>query len=110
MNINTRTLSGIALLALLLVACVIGYRYSQASENGKKLELQTFNTEGGWGYEILLDKKVMISQPIVPVIDTIMPFPSEKSARTLGQIVLKKIINKEDFAVSKQEVEYSLSY
>jgi hypothetical protein len=72
--------------------------------------LQTFQSNGGWGYNILLNEKILISQPMVPAIDTIMPFPSEKSARKVGELVLKRIINKENFSVSKQEVEYSLSY
>jgi len=87
---------------LLFVGC--------AGKGGKQVELQTFQSRDGWGYRIMMKKKVLISQPFVPAIDTIMAFPDEESARKVGQLVLKRIINKENFAVSKQEVEYSLSY
>lgn len=92
----------IALLPLFFFGC--------AEKKSQQFELQTFQSNGGWGYNILLNEKILISQPMVPAIDTIMPFPSEKSARKVGELVLKRIINKENFSVSKQEVEYSLSY
>lgn len=110
MNTKKRIITGVSLLAVLFGLCVFGYRYSREADKAQRFEMQTFDTEGGWGYNILLDKKVIVSQPIVPVLDTVMPFPTEESAKVLGQIVLKKILNKENFSVSKQEVEYSLSY
>ena len=94
------------LIAGIFILCALGCQ----EKSSNQFQLQTFRTKGGWGYNILLHEKVIISQPIIPAIDTVMPFPNEKSAEKIGQIVLKKIKNKENFSVSKQEIEYSLSY
>lgn len=111
MNIKYKKIGGVCVVLLLLIIVIISYvKITDQTVNHNNLELQTFRTDGGWGYTILLNKKTIISQPIIPAIDTVMPFPDEKSAKRIGQIVVKKIINKENFSVSKQEVEYSLSY
>lgn len=94
------------LIAGIVLVCLFGCQ----KKNNKEFQLQTFETKGGWGYNIVLNEKVIVSQPIIPAIDTVMPFPNKKSAEKIGQIVLEKIKNKENFSVSKQEIEYSLSY
>lgn len=110
MNIKVKILLlSITILLALSALLLIGYDEREKEENSK-FELQTFKTDEGWGYNILLNKKILISQPNIPAIDTVMPFPSEESAKRTGQLVLEKIVNKENFSVSKQEVEYSLSY
>jgi hypothetical protein len=109
-NINSRVFSLIActFVWLLVSSC---HQSASKSKSDASIELQTFRTDDqGWGYQILVNNKVMVSQPIIPAIDSVMSFPTEESARKVGQLVLEKIINKENFAVSKQEVEYSLSY
>lgn len=111
MNMTTMSIKNYSLLITgILLSFILFCATSCKEKKDNQFQLQTFETKGGWGYNILQNDKVIISQPIIPTIDKKTPFPSEKSAKAIGQIVLQRIQNKEDFSVSKQEVEYSLSY
>ena len=66
------------------------------SNSGKsKLEerftLSVYRVEGGWGYDILENNKIIIHQDIIPAISNKQPFQTATDARKTGQMVLKKI-------------------
>ena len=71
--------------------------------------LQTVRTSDGWGYNISIDKKIIIHQPTIPAIDTVMAFPSEEAAKAVGNIVLNKERNHENFTVTREEITHTLS-
>jgi hypothetical protein len=71
--------------------------------------LQTVRTADGWGYNISIDKKIIIHQPTIPAIDTVMAFPSEEAAKAVGNIVLNKVRNHENFTVTREEITHTLS-
>lgn len=73
-------------------------------------ELQTIQLEDGWGYQIMMNGKVLIYQPTIPAIDTLMAFPDEASARLIGSMVLEKLNQNRDFTVTITEIQKSLSY
>jgi hypothetical protein len=49
-------------------------------------------THGGYGYAILVDGKVMIHQPHIPVIRGSIGFASEEKAKRTAQFVIAKMI------------------
>ncbi|PKQ68108.1 hypothetical protein BZG01_04965 [Labilibaculum manganireducens] len=53
--------------------------------------IQTYQIEEGWGYRILKNNKAIINQYRIPAIQEKHTFPSEKSARIVGEKVLEKI-------------------
>ena len=55
-------------------------------------------------------EKVLINQPFIPAIDTIMAFPDEESARKIGALVLDKWAGGESPSVTQWEIRHSLSY
>ena len=59
-------------------------------EGEPKAELEIFQYENGWGYQIVMKQKVLIYQPTIPAIDTAIPFPDEVSTRKVGILVLKR--------------------
>lgn len=73
-------------------------------EGEPKAELEIFQYENGWGYQIVMKQKVLIYQPTIPALDTIIPFPDEVSTRKVGILVLKRFNAHRNFSVSKQEV------
>lgn len=114
MNMTMMTIKGRkAVICLLLLPVLILLIYFCAGKMGnlhkRQLELQTIQSGNGWGYQIVMDDKIVIYQPTVPAIDTLMAFPSEYSARLLGQLVLKRMKSKENFSVSREEAIHSLS-
>lgn len=76
----------------------------------RRPELQTIQLEDGWGYQIMMNGKVLIYQPSIPAIDTLMAFPDETSARLIGSMVLEKLNQNRDFTVTITEIQKSLSY
>ena len=60
----------IILLPLLLVLFYFRFR-EKGSRNEMQPELQTFQLGDGWGYKVMMNKKVMIYQPTIPAIDSL---------------------------------------
>ena len=65
----------IILLPLLLILFCFRF-WEIRARNGMQPELQTFQLGNGWGYKVLMNKKVLIYQPTIPAIDSLRPFPS----------------------------------
>ena len=79
------------------------------SRGDRQPELQTFQLEDGWGYQIVMNKKVLIYQPSIPAIDTLRSFPDEASARKIGSLVLERLRNNKDFSITIDDIKHSLS-
>lgn len=103
------------LVGLVILAVIISYTFFCSTEKMRflqdvQMELQTFQLKDGWGYQILIDKKVFIYQPTIPAIDSVKPFPDEVSAGKVGMLVLKRIQSKQSPAVSSNEINQLLSF
>lgn len=81
----------------------------KGAPDGRQPELQTYRLGNGWGYRILMNEKVLIDQPTIPAIDTLMSFPDEASARKIGSLVRDRIANNKDFSITKDDIQHSLS-
>lgn len=101
--------AGLAVLSMLLLYLVFR-EGDMGSLPGRQPELQTFQSGNGWGYQILLNEKVLIYQPSIPSIDSVMPFPSEESARKIGTLVIEKLNKNQNFSITKEDIQHSLSY
>ena len=98
----------IILLPLLLVLFYFRFR-EKGSRNEMQPELQTFQLGDGWGYKVMMNKKVMIYQPTIPAIDSLRPFPSEASARRIGSLVVERIKKSPCFSITTDDIIHSLS-
>lgn len=103
-------LSSLVVLSVLLFYLSLFRDGEMGSSPGRQLELQTFQSGNGWGYQILMNEKVLIYQPTIPSIDTLMAFPDEGSAKKIGTLVLNKLAGHKDFSVTREEIQHSLSY
>lgn len=113
MNMTMRIIKGRkSLRALVLLPVFILFLYirfgDMGSSSGRQPELQTFQLQDGWGYQIVMNKKVLIYQPTIPAIDTLMSFPDEAGARRAGSLVLERINNNKDFSVTKEDIQHAL--
>jgi len=98
----------IILLPLLLILFCFRFR-EMGSRNEMQPELQTFQLGDGWGYKVLMNKKVMIYQPTIPAIDSLRPFPSKASARRIGSLVVERIKKNQSFSITTDDIIHSLS-
>ena len=101
---------GLVVLPVLLFYLSFFRGEEMGSSPGRQLELQTFQSGDGWGYQIRMNGKVLIYQPTIPSIDTVTAFPNEESARNIGTLVLNRLTENKDFSVSRDEIQRSLSY
>jgi hypothetical protein len=69
------------------------------------VELHPIREAGGWGYEILVDKKPFIRQDDIPAIATQKHFISEKEALLAGRLAMEKLVHKKIPFVSKAELD-----
>ncbi|CCY39357.1 putative uncharacterized protein [Tannerella sp. CAG:118] len=92
-----------SLIILLLILFCFCFRKAK-SRSEIQLELQTFQVGGGWGYKVLMNKKVMIYQPIIPARDSLQPFPSEASARHIGNLVVERFKKKQNFSITTDDI------
>ena len=52
---------------------------------------------------------VLIYQPTIPAIDSLCAFPSEASARRIGNRVLERIKHNQNFSLTQEEIKQILS-
>ena len=95
---------GLVVLPVLLFYLSFFRGEEMGSSPGRQLELQT------WGYQIRMNGKVLIYQPTIPSIDTVIAFPDKESAENIGTLVLNKLAGNRNFSVSREEIQHSLSY
>lgn len=76
------------------------------TSRGRQLELQTFQLEDGWGYQIFCDNKLFIYQPTIPAIDTVIPFPDKESAHKIGSLVLKRLKANQSPAICLSDIDF----
>ncbi|GLB54196.1 hypothetical protein NBRC110019_32370 [Neptunitalea chrysea] len=62
-------------------------------ENKKEVTIETFEVEGGWGYDIFIDGKRTVHQTFVPALAGNQPFTTKENATKVAELVKKKIEN-----------------
>jgi hypothetical protein len=77
-----------------------------AIDPGASVELKTYKDSIGWGYDIYLNGKKAIHQPLIPAVPGKQPFANEGDAKKAGNLVVFKIKhNLMPPAVSVQELD-----
>jgi hypothetical protein len=71
----------------------------------KVLSMEVFQTNEGWGYNILMNDKVFIHQDMIPAIHAAKPFSSKQDAEALGTLMLSKLKENKMAAVSVDELK-----
>ncbi len=105
MNIDRKKI----LASLLVIVMMSFYAYSRveeaASSHNRQAVVETFRSGDGWGYQITINDKVFIHQPIIPALEISMPFPDKESARKVGTQVLARIKSNKKPTVTKDEIQ-----
>lgn len=98
-------LSGLCLLLPPVLFFILFIRPpDMGSADGRGPEVQTVQLGNGWGYQIVMNRKVLIYQPTIPAIDTAMAFPDEAAARKVGNLVLERLNANRDFSVTQEDL------
>jgi hypothetical protein len=100
---NKKILVGLVFL-LILAATGIVYGYKNYH-----YAVEVITSEQGWGYNILYNNKLIIHQPYIPSVSGQIAFGDKSSARKTGQLMVKKLKNKQSPAITRAELDYILS-
>lgn len=95
------------MLSIIGIMFSIYFSFSFSGENVYSVE--TFKSGDGWGYQINKNEKVIILQPHMPCIQGDKPFPDQRSALEVGQLVTCKIKKNEDPTVTMEELNEKVS-
>ena len=89
----------VLLILIVAVAMLVTASAVMLSKNNKSntdsnlvpVELHTLKLTDGWGYEVLVDKKIFIHQDCIPAISLFRRFRTESEALSIGNLVVDKI-------------------
>ena len=84
----------LVLLAALLIAAGSAFyilTVKKSAPPAHHLHYSTFKTDHGWGYDIMVDDRIVIHQPMQPGKSGYDGFPTEKEAATDAQNVIESI-------------------
>lgn len=81
------------ILALIIagIACVRAFSSRNSNRSDLHITAEPIQLSDGWGYKIEVNNRPFIYQNQIPCIAGNKPFPTEKSAMAVAQVVLKKI-------------------
>ena len=83
------------------VICVVTVK----SQNSKRFESRVFKVVNGWGYDILVNDRLIIHQESVPVLENKKPFTKKEEAEKTAQLVLSKLKNGKLPSLTKFDLE-----
>jgi hypothetical protein len=98
--------------AAIVVAFLIFLSISPLPRDKKSAgyNVETYRSGDGWGYQISKDEKVIISQPYMPSVKGERSFPDEKSARDIGELVLFKLKQNINPAITNEEIKRNVQF
>jgi hypothetical protein len=82
------------LFIILILSCSAPPKENASIEEKSSLviDVTLFSSEyGGFGYDIRVNRKLLVHQPNVPTVAGNRGFPTEKSARKVANLVIQKI-------------------
>ena len=85
---------------ILLIVLIL----SQTTTKKTSLSLEVIQIEDGWGYEVLIDHKIYISQKCIPVIDGNQAFQTKNDALKVGELLVRKLKNKLTPTITREEL------
>lgn len=89
---------GIGILAVLFLSLT-------DCQGNNKYNCRVIRVENGWGYELYNQRKIIVHQEIIPVIEGNSPFLSRKDARKTGKLALQKLYKGRLPVITRQDLD-----
>ena len=91
METNNKKYNRIVLLISVAIAISIPFILSERNKREQHLESKIFRVPNGWGYDILVDNKLLIRQESIPVKNGKNGFAQKQQAQKTADLVINKI-------------------
>jgi len=92
----------IACTAIIAVAILL---FQRASRHEQTFQPSVYRVVNGWGYDILVNDKLLIRQESIPVIQDNRPFPTKIQAENTAALVIKKLENGQHPSLTMTDIE-----
>jgi hypothetical protein len=89
------SVSFLILILILAVSC---------TDKQDPYRVHTFRSGNGWGYNIVVNKKIFIHQPSMPAFEGNIPFKNKQQAKKTGELVVDKLRAHKVPSVSREEL------
>lgn len=89
---------------IMLIVVGLIFILLQSCHGKDRYVAETFEINGGWGYCILKNNKIIIKQTHIPTIPERIRFKSQEDANKVGQLVLERIKNNLPPTITKNDL------
>lgn len=83
---------------------IIVFLFFASCKNSAEFEVKSFKVNGGWGYTIGMNDKIIIKQTVIPTVSEKRSFKSEADALKVGNWVLERIKQNLSPTVAKKDL------
>ena len=94
--------------SVLSLIVIIGFSAKPDKTDHKNMvliESATFQVPGGWGYNILVDRKIFIHQQTIPSIAGNKIFLTKQDAEKTSNLIIQKITDKKLPSITKNDLD-----
>ena len=84
---------------------IVGLIFIQSTTKENKISYATFQTQSGWGYNIMAENKIVIHQENIPSLAVDKSFSTQQQANKAAEIVSKKLASGKIPSLTVQEVK-----
>ena len=103
---RTITKHNIIVIAIaVIIAIAIPFIYIYRTNAQHSLDYKVFRANSGWGYDIVMNGKLVIHQEYIPAINKKKEFVTATQAKETALLVISKLKNNKFPTLSKREVE-----
>lgn len=103
-SINQKRLLWAIASFIVVAACVLVFNNTR-NVTADTITVETYKVDQGWGYLVRKGKKKIIDQPYMPCVIGNKPFPDEKSAKNIGELVALKVTKNELPTINADELQ-----
>jgi hypothetical protein len=103
---RTITRHNIVVIAIaVIIAIAIPFIYIYKAGTQSNINYKVFRATTGWGYDIVMNGKLIIHQEYIPTINRKKEFLTATQAKETALLVISKLKNNKFPTLSKKEVE-----
>jgi len=88
-----------------IIAVAIPFIYISRANSQPGIDYKVFHSATGWGYDIVMNGKLVIHQEYIPTINKKKEFSTATQAKETALLVISKLKNNKFPTLSKKEVE-----
>ena len=81
-----------ALAVVVIFSFLVCHYFCNNGYSREGLTSKVIRVEGGWGYDIFLEKKMIIHQPFIPALSGAKPFASRRAAKRVARVVIDQLV------------------